>query len=353
MNIRFIVKLFTISVVFILSSLDLQAHVSTVSEENFKSIGDTPNTALIKSRLKNIAGVLDVEYDREIRSRILEYTVYSRGSTEDLLGRAIKYFPLFEEILREKNLPTELKYIAVVESMLKSTAKSNMGAYGMWQFMSSTGRMYGLENDRYVDQRADPVLATEAAFEYLSDLYNQFGDWTVAMAAYNGGPGNIRKAIRKSGKTDFWGMKNYLPKETQKYVPRIIAALYLMNYYHTHNLSPKGFVEDFQETEVVLPTEKMSFVEISQRLNIDLNSLRNMNPMYKTDKVIGNGDYPLRLPTSRLHMYYIEYDEKNIEVLMASNNGLRQYRDVDVIDSMEIVHRIMQDYLESSIVIDV
>lgn len=326
-----------------MSTLNVHAHVSNVSEENFKSLGDTPSTVLIKSRLDNLSGVLDVSYDREIRSRLLEYTVYARKNTEDLLGRAIKYFPIFEEKLRAKNLPTELKYIAVVESMLNPTAKSRVGAYGMWQFMPATGRMYGLSRDVYVDQRADPELATDAALDYLSDLYDQFGDWTVAMAAYNCGPGNIRKAIRRSGKTDFWGMKAYLPKETRNYIPRIIAAAYLMSYYHSHNLSPKGYVADFQETEVVNPDKNLSLTEISENLNLDIASLRNLNPIYKSDRVPGNGRNPLRLPKSRLHMYYVHYDAENMEELLAKNDGVRQHRYTDRLDSMEVIHRVIQE----------
>ena len=353
MNMRLIVTLIAMSTVFLLSSIDLQAHVSPISEENFKSIGDTPNTVLIKSRLENLSGAIDVRYDREVRTRVLEYTVFGRANTEEMLGRAVKYFPLVEEKLREKNLPTELKYIAVVESMLRPTAKSHMGAFGIWQFMPSTGRMYGLEKNALVDQRADPVLATDAALNYLSDLYEQFGDWTVAMAAYNGGPGNVRKAIRRSGKTDFWGMKAYLPKETQKYVPRIIAAAYLMNYYHTHNLSPKGIDAHFQETDVVVPLETLSLVEISNNLNLDLTNLKALNPIYKTDQILANGKNPLRLPKNRLQMFYLHYNQGSIEDLMAISDGVRQFRETNSLDSLDKIHRIMQAYNDSSPISDV
>ncbi len=320
-----------------MTSLNLLAHVSTVSEENFESIGDRPQTELIKSRLNNLTGVLDIRYHSEIRSRILQYTVSSRKSTEELLGRAMQYFPLFEEKLREKNLPQDLKYVAVIESMLRPTAKSRAGAYGLWQFMPATGKMYGLSKDRYIDHRADPELATESAVQYLSDLYDQFGDWTVAIAAYNCGPGNIRKAIRRSGRTDFWGMKRFLPKETQNYVPRVIAASYLMNYYHSHNLTPRGYEAVFQDTETVIPQEDMSFSELSKSLNLDLKSLIDLNPMYRGDKIVGNKSNILRLPANRVQMYYAVYDQEQLETLLAvsdTSDRHRRYIERDSIDQM-------------------
>lgn len=329
-----------------MSSLNLLAHVSTVSEENFESIGDRPQTELIKSRLNNLTGVLDIQYHSEIRSRILQYTVSSRKSTEALLGRAMQYFPLFEEKLREKDLPQDLKYVAVIESMLRPTAKSRVGAYGLWQFMPATGRMYGLNKDRYLDQRADPELATEAAVQYLSDLYDQFGDWTVAIAAYNCGPGNVRKAIRRSGKTDFWGMKRYLPKETQKYVPRVIAASYLMNYYHSHDLTPRGYAAVFQDTETVIPDENMSLKEVSKSLNLDLESLRELNPMYKGDRIVGNKSNILRLPSNRVQMYYAVYDQEQLESLLAVSDAYdrhRKYIDRDSTDQMARLVAAYQD----------
>ena len=330
-----------------MTSLNLLAHVSTVSEENFESIGERPQTELIKSRLNNLTGVLDIEYDYEVRSRILQYTVTSRKSTEALLGRAMQYFPLFEEKLRERNLPQDLKYVAVIESMLRPTAKSRSGAYGLWQFMPATGRMYNLNKDRNIDQRADPELATEAAVQYLSDLYDQFGDWTVAIAAYNCGPGNIRKAIRKSGKTDYWGMQKFLPKETQKYIPRVIAASYLMNYYHTHDLSPRGYEEVFQNTEKVTPEENMSFKDISKVLNLDLESLKRLNPMYKTDRIVGNKKNTLRLPSNRVQMYYAIYDEERLETLLAVSRSDDQYRKYIKRDSIDQVVRVLTAYQET------
>jgi len=259
----------------------------------------------------------------------------------------MQYFPLFEEKLREKNLPQEIKYVAVIESMLRPTAKSRSGAYGLWQFMPATGRMYNLHKDRDVDQRADPELATEAAVQYLSDLYDQFGDWTVAIAAYNCGPGNIRKAIRRSGKTDYWGMQKHLPKETQKYIPRVIAASYLMNYYHTHNLTPRGYEDVFQDTETVVPEENLSLIDVSNVLNLDLQSLKRLNPMYKTDRIVSNKINTLRLPTNRVEMYYAIYDEEHLETILAIADKYDYHRKYLKRDSIDQIVRVVADYQEN------
>jgi len=148
-------------------------------------------------------------------------------------------------------------------------------------------------------------------------------------------------------------MKAYLPKETQKYVPRIIAAAYLMNYYHTHNLSPKGIDAHFQETDVVVPLETLSLVEISNNLNLDLTNLKALNPIYKTDQILANGKNPLRLPKNRLQMFYLHYNQGSIEDLMAISDGVRQFRETNSLDSLDKIHRIMQAYNNSAPVSDV
>lgn len=340
----FIVKMLAVSFALFFLTPTSFASVSKYSEQNFESIGERPQEELIKSRLENISGNIDVAYTKEVHDRIIQYTVKHRNYTEKLLGKAIKYFPMFEEKLREYDLPQELKYIAVVESLLNPSAKSRSGALGLWQFMPSTGRYYGLEKNNTVDQRADPVLATEAAFTYLADLYNQFDDWTLAIAAYNCGPGNIRKAIRKSGKKNYWELRNYLPRETQKYVPRIIAASYLMNYYHKHDLSPRGYKDSFQNTVGIEHTEDIVLSDLSEKLNVDLDLLHEINPMYKTDKMPSGSGYTIRIPDNRLYLYYSMYQPQALAEVFESKGRTNKQRRLIQRDSLEHLEKIVSYY---------
>ncbi len=339
-----IVKVIAISFALFFLNASVFGHVSKYSELNFDSIGEKPQVELIKTRLNNISGNIDMAYSKEVHERILQYTVKHRHYTEKLLGKAIVYFPIFEEQIRERGLPQELKYVAVVESLLNHNAQSKSGARGLWQFMPATGRQYGLEKTKDIDQRVDPMLSTIAALEYMSDLYDQFDDWTLAMAAYNCGPGNIRRAMRKSGKKDYWSLRSYLPKETQKYIPRIIAASYLINYYHSHNLTPKGYQDIYQQTTVITPAEERSLAQLSESLNVDSELLRQLNPMFQGDKIPVSSAYGLRLPENRLFQYYTVYEPENLSTVFEAKQSHSRQRKLITRDSIEHLEKIVSYY---------
>jgi len=271
----------------------------------------------IKDRLENISSVIDLHYTDEVGRRIREYTVSYRQSGERILGRVGMYFPLFEQEIHARNLPDELKFVAVVESNLEPTAKSKSGALGLWQFIKSTGREQGLKMNNYVDERKDPEKSTKAAMEYLSQLYTSFDDWTLAIAAYNCGPGNVRKAIRRGNSRNYWDIRNHLPRETQKYVPRIIAAIYLMQYYHYHNLSPEQMDQDLMQTISVTDGKKHNLYNLAESLEMDYYTLKSLNPQFKTKYIPENkGHYALVLPRSKYESYLKTFDPISYSILM-------------------------------------
>ena len=235
------------------------------------------------SRLASLPRIIPMPYNNVVRDCIDLYTERRRNLVRYMLGMADYYFPIIEEVLDKHGLPIELKYLAVVESALNPVALSRVGACGLWQFMLPTGKQYGLTINSLVDDRRDPVKATEAACAYFKDMYAIYKDWSLVMASYNCGPGNVNKAIKRSGgKTNFWDIFPYLPKETRSYVPLFIAANYVMNYYCDHNLCPL-------ETNLPLATDTihvnkmLHLQQVSEVLQVGLEQLRALNPQYKRD----------------------------------------------------------------------
>jgi membrane-bound lytic murein transglycosylase D len=212
--------------------------------------------------------------------------------------------PIFEEALETYQIPLELKYLPVIESALNPKAVSRVGAAGLWQFMPATGRQYNLQMNSLVDERRDPIKASYAAAHLLSDLYKVFGDWNLVIAAYNCGPGNVSKAIQRSGGSkDYWQIYPYLPRETRGYVPAFIAANYMMTYYSLHNICPMSSRLPAQ-TDTVMVTKKIHLEQIAKVLNVDIEMLRALNPMYRHDIIPGNTEpYALRLPLSDVNRY--------------------------------------------------
>ena len=195
---------------------------------------------LVKDRLSCMESTVPLNFNNRVFGFVNYFAVKDREYSEMVMSRAPVYFPLFEKYLKKYDLPEEIKYLAIVESGLNPQAISRAGAVGLWQFMPSTGRYFGLHQDWYVDQRMDPERSTEAACKYLRQLYGIFKDWELALAAYNCGPGNVRKAIRRSGyKKTFWEVYRYLPRETRSYLPQFVAILYLLNHSEEHNLFAK------------------------------------------------------------------------------------------------------------------
>jgi membrane-bound lytic murein transglycosylase D len=225
------------------------------------------------------------------------------------LGLSAYYFPIFEETLDKYNLPLELKYLPIIESALNPKALSRVGANGLWQFMYGTGKSLKLEITSFVDERRDPVKSTDAAARYLKQLYETYGDWYLAIAAYNCGPGNVNRAIRRSGnKTSYWDIYYRLPRETRGYVPAFIAATYVMSYYKEHNLLPR-MPEISLVTDTILVNDYLHFDQVAAKLNINKDELRSLNPMYRRDVIPAKKDkpYPIVLPEDKI-MEFIDLD---------------------------------------------
>ncbi len=252
-------------------------------------------------RLKKIPTVVDLTYNSIVRRYIEVYTRQKRESVGVMLGLSQYYFPLFDDIFDYYDVPNEMKYMSIIESALNPRATSRTRAVGLWQFMYGTGRSYGLTINSLVDERRDPIKATYAAVRYVKDLYAIYRDWTLVIAAYNCGPGNVNKAIRRSGgKRNYWDIYYYLPRETRGHVPAFIAATYVMNYYREHNLKP--IPVNFPVTsDTIMITKNLHFMQISEVLGIPAPLLKDMNPQYRTD-IIPVHDKPmaLRLPMDQV-----------------------------------------------------
>jgi len=237
--------------------------------------------SVMLERLEDIGPAIQPKMNGTVKRCINEYVVGARTSAERILGRSFLYFPIMDHYLKQYDLPLDLKALSIVESHLNPKAISPMGAAGLWQFIPSTARMYGLKIDSYVDERLDPHKATEAAVRYLSDLYDMYGDWALVAAAYNCGPGRLNQAIRKGRSKDYWKIRRYLPKETQMYVPKIIGATYMMTYYIFHDLHPVFPDYDLQHTNEMVIYKYMTFKQIKEHTGVSLKVIKALNPAYK------------------------------------------------------------------------
>lgn len=325
-----------IIIVSALATSYLHAHMDSDAKYTYGSNSPSYSVDDIKDRLNNISSIIDINYTPEVGRRIKEYTVNYRVAGERILGRVNLFFPIFEKELNNRNLPEDLMYVAVVESNLEPSAMSKSGAAGLWQFIKSTGKMQGLVINNYIDERKDPEKSTKAALDYLSYLHDSFGDWTLAMAAYNCGPGNVRKAIRRGGSKDYWKIRKHLPNETQKYVPRIIAAMYLMKYYHAHELSPSVLHEDIRSTIKITDGKGHSFQKLAERLDVDYKTLRYLNPMYKTKSFPKNsGNLSLIIPASRKNIYLANYDP-NAYAIIRKQKELKERKKQELLEAQAI-----------------
>lgn len=249
---------------------------------------------------------IDLVYNKHVKSFIDVYAVQKRSKTERILGLSDVCFPLFEQMLDKYNMPLELKYLAVVESALNPTAGSWAGAKGLWQFMYATGKQYGLNSNTLVDDRYDPLKATDAACRHLRDLYNQFGDWFLALAAYNSGAGNVNKAIRRAGGIkNYWAIWPYLPRETRGYVPAFIAVNYVINYAPEHNICPldPGIIKN--GTDTVTVHDVLHFDQLNEMLGVPMADLKFFNPQYKAEIIPASSKktYLLTLPNQYVGPY--------------------------------------------------
>lgn len=259
----------------------------------------------LKHRIENLPSAVDLRYSEEVHTIINTYIKRYRKGTERLLGLSEQFFPLYEAELDKQGLPDELKYLSVIESGLKPNAISVSGAAGLWQFMKGTGRLYGLRINDAVDERRDPIKSTQAASSYLKDLHAQFGDWTLALAAYNCGPGNLKKALRHSQEEEFWSMKGrgYLPRETRRYIPKYVAMSYLMNYSHAHNLRPQS-VHTANNLSTVTIYDYTTFSKISKITGLDKATIAEYNPAFIKKYIPKSSKgYLLTLPQGDLYYY--------------------------------------------------
>lgn len=269
--------------------------------------------SVYEARLHKLMSPIHLAYNDIVKRYIILYTTQRRKSMENILARSQYYFPMIEEELDRAGLPVELRMLPVVESALSPTAISYVGATGLWQFMYATGKLYGLEVTSFVDQRRDPLLSTRAACQFLKDLYGIYGDWTLAIAAYNCGPGNVNKAIKRAGgdaKT-FWDIYPYLPKETRGYVPSFIAATYTYAFHYHHDIVPAE--NDLPlVTDTIMVNRPMHFGQITSTIGIPTEVLRSLNPQYKMDIIPATTkSYALTLPMGCITSFVENEEEIN------------------------------------------
>ena len=283
----------------LLSVYNSRTYLKINTDCNMPDVNPVYSKEVYKERLARIPSVIELPYNDVVQKFIDRYSGRLRRSVSIMLGAQNFYMPTFEEALESYGLPLELKYLPVNESALNPNAVSRVGATGLWQFMLSTGKQYGLEVNSLVDERRDPVRASYAAAHYLRDLYKIFGDWNLVIAAYNCGPDNINKAIHRSnGATDYWQIYPYLPKETRGYVPAFIAANYIMNYYCDHNICPMQ-ADLPGKTDTVVVSRDVHFEQVAKVLGMEIGQIQQLNPQYRRNIVNGSTrPMALRLPAT-------------------------------------------------------
>ncbi len=284
----------------------------TATDDKYLSSDVKTTDDQIRQRLSQLPTVIEMPFNSIVRTYIDRYTQRGRAQVAATLGLANYYMPIFEQALEEAGLPLELKYLPVVESALNPNAVSKHGATGLWQFMLATGKGLGMEVNSLVDERRDPYVSSRKAARYLKDLHSTYGDWSLAIAAYNCGPGAVNKAVRRAGdgKHDFWSIYEYLSPETRGYVPAFIAANYVMNYYPEHGISPVIPTKPLV-TDTVGVAGRVHFNQISEVLDIPVEELRLLNPQFRADLIPGSPEKPymLILPSQQVHAYIVSEDQ--------------------------------------------
>ncbi len=285
-----------------------------------------------KLRLDSLEKIVPLSYNEFVQSFIDKYSK-RKELIGKMLGLSSYYFPIFESALKTYQIPEEIKYLTIIESEMNPHAISRVGATGIWQFMFSTAKAYGLSMDNFVDERKDPIQASYAAAAYFRDAYNELGDWLLAIAAYNCGKGNVTRAIDKAGSRDFWKIRPFLPKETRDYVPAFIAAVYVMNYAKSHQIEAKS-TPFYRKTDTVQVNHFVSLIDVAKAINYDEETLVGLNPSYKRKIVNGTIDLPKRiiLPKVEQASYAKLYDVLNADtdtdqkITLASTDDVRDLR---------------------------
>ncbi|MDD6954639.1 MAG: transglycosylase SLT domain-containing protein [Prevotella sp.] len=300
----------------------------------------------IMARLKMLPTVIEMPYNDAVQKMIDRYSGHLRHSVSFMLGAQNFYMPIFEEALESYRLPLELKYLPVIESALNPRAVSRVGATGLWQFMISTAKHYGLKVNSLVDERRDPLKSSYAAAQYLSDLYKIFGDWNLVIAAYNCGPDKLNRAIHRSGGSrDYWQIYPYLPAETRGYVPAFIAANYIMNYYCDYNICPMLSTLPVK-TDTVMLSRDVHFKQVAGVLGISVDQLRDLNPQYRRNVVNGNNSpMPIRLPVADISRFI---DNEDSIYAYNADELLTKRDEVDVNDDDVPTVQRVRSYSSSS-----
>ena len=300
----------------------------------------------IMARLKMLPTVIEMPYNDAVQKMIDRYSGHLRHSVSFMLGAQNFYMPIFEEALESYRLPLELKYLPVIESALNPRAVSRVGATGLWQFMISTAKHYGLKVNSLVDERRDPLKSSYAAAQYLRDLYKIFGDWNLVIAAYNCGPDKLNRAIHRSGGSrDYWQIYPYLPAETRGYVPAFIAANYIMNYYCDHNICPMLSTLPVK-TDTVMLSRDVHFKQVAGVLGISVDQLRDLNPQYRRNVVNGNNSpMPIRLPVADISRFI---DNEDSIYAYNADELLTKRDEVDVNDDDVPTVQRVRSYSSSS-----
>ncbi|MGG7035888.1 MAG: LysM peptidoglycan-binding domain-containing protein [Flavobacterium sp.] len=315
-----------------LTNVDLYEDISTdIKNINLDEKVDYElSTELLKARLKvlDAKSPFNITYNQGLENIIKSFLKNRKKSFERLMAISEYYFPQFEEALARENVPLEIKYLAVVESALNPKAVSRVGATGLWQFMYHTGKEYNLNIDSYIDERSDPLLASRAAAKYMSNMYKIFGDWELVLASYNSGPGNVTKAIRRSGgKLNFWKIRPYLPKETQGYVPAFLATMYIYEYHKEHGIVPSRAKIKHFATDTIMIKQQISFRQLSELLDVPVAQLQLLNPSYKMNMIPYYKDvnHFLRLPSDKIAVFtsneekiyaYVDYESKKTKIFV-------------------------------------
>ena len=284
-------------------------------------------TELLKQRLKLMdeKSPFNIEYNIGLENVIKSFLKTRKKAFERLLGLSQYYFPIFEDELSKNNIPLEIKYLAVVESALNPKAESRVGATGLWQFMYQTGKQYGLQINSYVDERCQPLASSQAAAKYMTNMFKIFDDWDLVLAAYNSGPGNVAKAIRRSGgQQNYWNIRKNLPKETQGYLPAFLATMYIFEFHKEHGIVPNKALVNHFETDTIQIKKAITFKQLSNLLDISVDELQFFNPSFKRNEIpcITNDPYFLTLPKDKIAIF--TSNEAKIYAYLEYENGKRE-----------------------------
>jgi len=312
----------------------------------------------VEERIENIESLVPLHFNTTVKAFVDYFTVKDRDYTRGVLGRMHLYFPIFEKYFKKYNIPDEIKYLSIIESALNPTARSRVGAVGLWQFMPETGRLFGLDIDWYIDERMDPEKSTEAACKYLNELYHYFNDWELVLAAYNAGPGKVRRAIRRSGyKKTFWEIYRYLPRETRSYVPQFVAIMYAANYAIEHNFYIEDHKDYLPESDTIMVNDFLYFKTFADLTGICPEDLERLNPKIRRMAVPENTrNFVLKIPAYikedfSLNRKYILDSAKNagkdeLEYLARNTVGSTYGRDkmIHVVRSGEVLGVIAEKY---------